>query len=91
MSFNLRNRSFLKELDFTPDELRFLLKLSADLKAAKYGGYEQPRLEGKNIALIFEKTSTRTRTVLRGGRQGPGRPRHLPRARAARRSATRSR
>src|SRR3954452_5846810 len=63
MSFNLRNRSFLKELDFTPDELRFLLKLSAELKAAKYGGYEQPRLEGKNIALIFEKTSTRTRTA----------------------------
>ena len=63
MPFNLRNRSFLKELDFTPDELRFLLKLSAELKAAKYGGYEQPRLEGKNIALIFEKTSTRTRTA----------------------------
>ena len=63
MSFNLRNRSFLKELDFTPDELRFLLKLSAELKAAKYGGYERPRLEGKNIALIFEKTSTRTRTA----------------------------
>ena len=63
MSFNLRNRSFLKELDFTPDELRFLLKLSAELKAAKYGGYEKPRLEGKNIALIFEKTSTRTRTA----------------------------
>jgi ornithine carbamoyltransferase len=62
MSFNLRNRSFLKELDFTPDELRFLLKLSAELKAAKYGGYEKPRLVGKNIALIFEKTSTRTRT-----------------------------
>ena len=62
MSFNLRNRSYLKELDFTPDELRFLLKLSAELKAAKYGGYEKPRLEGKNIALIFEKTSTRTRT-----------------------------
>src|SRR4249919_4241058 len=63
MAFNLRNRSFLKELDFTPDELRFLLKLSAELKAAKYGGYERPRLAGKNIALIFEKTSTRTRTA----------------------------
>jgi ornithine carbamoyltransferase len=63
MSFSLRNRSFLKELDFTPAELRFLLKLSADLKAAKYGGYEQPRLRGKEIALIFEKTSTRTRTA----------------------------
>jgi ornithine carbamoyltransferase len=62
MSFNLRNRSFLKELDFDPEELRFLLRLSAELKAAKYGGYENPRLTGKNIALIFEKTSTRTRT-----------------------------
>ena len=91
MPFNLRHRSFLKELDFTPEELRFLLKLSADLKAAKYGGYEQPRLEGKNIALIFEKTSTRTRTRVRGRRQGPGRARDLPRARAAPRSGTRSR
>jgi ornithine carbamoyltransferase len=61
MALNLRNRSFLKELDFTAEELRFLLKLSADLKAAKYGGYERPRLLGKNIALIFEKSSTRTR------------------------------
>lgn len=63
MPVNLRHRSFVKELDFTPVELRFLLKLSADLKAAKYAGYEQPRLTGKNIALIFEKTSTRTRTA----------------------------
>jgi ornithine carbamoyltransferase len=62
MAFNLRNRSFLKLLDFTPEEIKFLLKLSADLKAAKYGGYEQQRLKGKNIALIFEKSSTRTRT-----------------------------
>lgn len=61
MAFNLHNRNFLKELDFTPDELLYLLRLSADLKAAKYGGYEQQRLKGKNIALIFEKTSTRTR------------------------------
>ena len=61
MAFNLRNRNFLKVIDFTKQELEFLLKLSADLKAAKYGGYEQPRLTGKNIALIFEKTSTRTR------------------------------
>jgi ornithine carbamoyltransferase len=60
---NLRNRSFVKELDFTPDELRFLLKLAADLKSAKNGGYERPTLVGKNIALIFEKTSTRTRTA----------------------------
>jgi len=63
MAFNLRNRSYLKELDFTPGELKFLLRLSAELKAAKYGGYERPRLAGKNIALIFEKTSTRTRTA----------------------------
>jgi ornithine carbamoyltransferase len=63
MAFNLRNRSFVKLLDFTPAEIRFLLKLSADLKAAKYGGYEQQRLKGKNIALIFEKSSTRTRTA----------------------------
>jgi ornithine carbamoyltransferase len=63
MAFNLRNRSFVKELDFTPAELRFLLKLGAELKAAKYGGYERPTLVGKNIALIFEKTSTRTRTA----------------------------
>ena len=61
MPVNLRNRSFLKELDFTPAELRFLLKLSADLKTAKYAGTEVQRLAGKNIGLIFEKTSTRTR------------------------------
>ncbi|MCG3140185.1 MAG: Ornithine carbamoyltransferase [Anaerolineae bacterium] len=61
MAFNLRNRNFLKEIDFTQAEFMFLLKLSAELKAAKYGGYEQQRLKGKNIALIFEKTSTRTR------------------------------
>jgi ornithine carbamoyltransferase len=59
--YNLRNRSFVKEIDFSPAELRFLLKLSADLKEAKYAGTEQPRLVGKNIGLIFEKTSTRTR------------------------------
>ncbi len=48
-------------LDFTPQEIKFLLDLSVDLKKAKYGGYEQQRLKGKNIALIFEKASTRTR------------------------------
>ncbi len=61
MGFDLRDRSFLKLLDFTPQEIKFLLKLATDLKAAKYAGYEQPRLKGKNIAIIFEKTSTRTR------------------------------
>jgi ornithine carbamoyltransferase len=63
MPVNLRNRSFFKLLDFTPTEIAFLLDLSKSLKAAKYGGYEQPRLQGKNIALIFEKTSTRTRAA----------------------------
>jgi len=62
MGFNLRNRNFVKLLDFTQEEIKFMLRLSADLKAAKYGGYEQQRLSGKNIALIFEKSSTRTRT-----------------------------
>lgn len=61
MAFNLKNRHFLKLLDFTPQEIKFLLELSADLKKAKYGGYEQQTLKGKNIALIFEKSSTRTR------------------------------
>lgn len=61
MAFNLRNRHFLKLLDFTPEEIKFLLGLSMDLKKAKYAGIEQPRLNGKNIALIFEKSSTRTR------------------------------
>lgn len=61
MAFNLKNRNFLKLLDFSQQEIQFLLKLSQDLKAAKYAGIEQPRLTGKNIALIFEKSSTRTR------------------------------
>lgn len=61
MAFNLRNRSFLKLLDFTPKEIQYFLDLARDLKRAKYAGTEQPRLKGKNIALIFEKTSTRTR------------------------------
>jgi ornithine carbamoyltransferase len=61
MAFNLRNRHFLKLLDFTPGEIKFVLGLSMDLKKAKYAGLEQPRLRGKNIALIFEKSSTRTR------------------------------
>lgn len=72
MPFNLRNRSFVKLLDFTPEEIKFLLKLSADLKAAKYGGYEQQRLKGKNIALIFEKASTRTRTAFEVGAYDQG-------------------
>ena len=61
MAFNLRNRTFVKLLDFTPEEIKFLLNLSWDLKKAKYAGTEQQKLKGKNIALIFEKASTRTR------------------------------
>ena len=61
MAYNLRNRSFLAIKDFNQSEIKFLLKLSADLKSAKYAGTEQKRLNGKNIALIFEKDSTRTR------------------------------
>ena len=61
MPVNLKNRHFLKLLDFSSEEIRFLLKLSADLKTAKYTGNEKPRLVGRNIALIFEKESTRTR------------------------------
>ena len=81
MGYNLRNRNFTKLLDFSPREIHFLLDLARDLKRAKYGGYEQQRLRGKNIAIIFEKTSTRTRVVVRGRGLRPGRPRHLPRAR----------
>jgi ornithine carbamoyltransferase len=61
MTSALRGRSFLKELDYTPREWEGLLDLAADLKAAKEDGREEQRLAGKNIALIFEKTSTRTR------------------------------
>ena len=61
MAFNLRNRHFLTLLDFTPKEIHFLLDLGFSLKKAKYNGTEVPTLKGKNIALIFEKSSTRTR------------------------------
>jgi ornithine carbamoyltransferase len=67
MAFNLKNRSFLKEIDFEPDELRFLLRLSEALKLAKYAGTEAQHLAGKEIALIFEKTSTRTRSAFEVG------------------------
>lgn len=62
MPLNLKGRSILGLLDLTADEIRFLLRLSATLKAARYGGYEEQRLRGRNIALIFEKDSTRTRS-----------------------------
>lgn len=62
MPFNLRGRSVLTLDDFTPEEIRYLLRLAAELKGARIAGTEQPRLKGRNIALIFEKDSTRTRT-----------------------------
>jgi len=61
VTYHLKNRNFLKLLDFTSEEIQFLLDLSVDLKKAKHAGKEQPTLTGKNIALIFEKASTRTR------------------------------
>jgi ornithine carbamoyltransferase len=61
VSYNLRNRSFLKLRDFSKRDVEYLLDLARDLKRAKYGGYEEQKLRGKNIALIFEKASTRTR------------------------------
>ncbi|MFL0269523.1 ornithine carbamoyltransferase [Candidatus Clostridium radicumherbarum] len=59
--FNLRNRSFLTLMDFSPKEINYMLYLARDLKRAKYAGTEQPKLKGKNIVLLFEKDSTRTR------------------------------
>ncbi len=61
MAYNLRNRHFLTLLDYSPDEIRFLLDLAGTLKANKYSGIKTRNLEGKNIALLFEKPSTRTR------------------------------
>ena len=62
MAINLHGRNFLSLEGYSPEEIGFLLQLSAELKAAKYAGTEQPRLTRRNIALIFEKASTRTRT-----------------------------
>lgn len=70
--FNLRNRSFLTLLDYTPKEMGFLLQLAEDLKKAKYAGTEQQKLVGKNIALIFEKSSTRTRCAFEVGAHDQG-------------------
>jgi ornithine carbamoyltransferase len=61
MAFNLRNRSFLTLMDFSTKEIGYLLDLARDLKQAKYSGIEKQTMKGKNIALIFEKDSTRTR------------------------------
>ncbi|MBU3098215.1 ornithine carbamoyltransferase [Clostridium frigoriphilum] len=67
MMFNLRNRNFLTLMDFTPKEINYFLDLAADLKKAKYAGTEKQNLKGKNIALIFEKSSTRTRCAFEVG------------------------
>jgi ornithine carbamoyltransferase len=72
MSYNLHNRSFLKEIDFTPAELGYLLRLSESLKTAKYAGTETRHLAGKEIALIFAKTSTRTRSAFEVGAYDQG-------------------
>src|SRR6187551_297977 len=77
MGYDIRDRNFLTLLDFSPRDIRFLLDLARDLNRAKYGGYEQQRMRGKNIAVIFEKTSTRTRVAFEVGLR-PGRQRHLP-------------
>ncbi|WP_366927944.1 ornithine carbamoyltransferase [Clostridium sp.] len=65
--FNLRNRNFLTLMDFTPKEINYFLDLARDLKRAKYAGTETQTLKGKNIALIFEKSSTRTRCAFEVG------------------------
>src|SRR3954452_14573858 len=72
MAFNLLNRSFLKEADFTPRELRYLLQLAEALKVAKMAGTEVPRLTGKEIALVFAKSSTRTRSAFEVGAHDQG-------------------
>lgn len=72
MAFNLRNRSFLTLADFNTREMEYLLNLSQELKRAKYAGTEQKRLAGKNIALIFEKSSTRTRCAFEVGAKDEG-------------------
>ena len=69
---DLTNRSFLKLLDYTPDEIEGLLDLAADLKAKKKAGVRHDALRGKNIALIFEKTSTRTRCAFEVAAQDLG-------------------
>lgn len=63
MAIDLTGRTFVKELDYTAEELHHLLALAAELKAAKRAGAERQRLAGKNVALVFEKTSTRTRAA----------------------------
>ncbi|MBP1890870.1 ornithine carbamoyltransferase, partial [Clostridium moniliforme] len=67
MAVNLKGRSFLTLKDFTPEEIRYLLDLSRDLKAKKRAGILGDSLKGKNVVLLFEKTSTRTRCAFECG------------------------
>lgn len=67
MPVNIRGRSFLTLLDFSPKEIEYLLNLAMDLKRAKYSGYEKKQLQGKNVVLLFEKDSTRTRCAFEVG------------------------
>ena len=78
MAFELKNKHFLKLDDFTPQEIGFLLQLAAELKAAKYARTEIQYLKGKQIVLIFEKDSTRTRSGSTSAR--PDRARRATRA-----------
>ena len=70
--YNLRNRSFLTLMDFSPKEINFMLDLAAELKRSKYAGTEQQKLKGKNIVLLFEKDSTRTRCAFEVGAHDQG-------------------
>lgn len=72
MPVNLRGRSFVKLLDYSPKEINYLLDLSRDLKRAKYSGTERQTMKGKNVALIFEKASTRTRCAFEVGAMDQG-------------------
>lgn len=77
MAIDLTGRHFLKELDFTAEEFRGLIELAAELKSAKKLGTEAQWLRGRNIALIFEKTSTRTRCAFEVAAADQGPPRHI--------------
>ena len=72
MAINLKGRSFLSIMDFTPQEVRYLLDLAHDLKAKKRAGIKGELLRGKNIVLLFEKTSTRTRCAFEVGAMDEG-------------------
>ncbi|QVK19109.1 ornithine carbamoyltransferase [Mycoplasmatota bacterium] len=67
MPVNIRSKNFITLLDYTTKEINYLLNLAVDLKKAKYAGYEQPQLKGKNVVLLFEKDSTRTRCAFETG------------------------